>query len=98
LKKTFVLDTSVILYDPQCIYKFEDNVVVVPITVLEEMDRFKKDLTEIGRNARHFSRYLDEIRKFITSDYFFDTWCDEAPYGKIANRIQGYINSVQVSQ
>jgi PhoH-like ATPase len=38
-------------------------VVVVPITVLEEMDRFKKDLTEIGRNARHFSRYLDEIRK-----------------------------------
>jgi len=63
LKKTFVLDTSVILYDPQCIYKFEDNLVVVPITVLEEMDRFKKDLTEIGRNARHFSRYLDEIRK-----------------------------------
>lgn len=63
MKKTFVLDTSVILYDPQCIYKFEDNVVVVPITVLEEMDRFKKDLTEIGRNARHFSRYLDEIRK-----------------------------------
>ncbi|MFM8316073.1 MAG: PIN domain-containing protein, partial [Deltaproteobacteria bacterium] len=48
MKKTFVLDTSVILYDPQCIYKFEDNVVVVPITVLEEMDRFKKDLTEIG--------------------------------------------------
>lgn len=63
MKKTFVLDTSVILYDPQCIFKFDDNVVVVPITTLEEMDRFKKDLTEIGRNARHFSRYLDEIRK-----------------------------------
>jgi len=63
LKKTFVLDTSVILYDPQCIFKFEDNIVVIPITCLEEMDRFKKDLTETGRNARHFSRYLDEIRK-----------------------------------
>lgn len=63
MKKTFVLDTSVILFDPQCIFKFDDNIVVVPITTLEEMDRFKKDLTEIGRNARHFSRYLDEIRK-----------------------------------
>jgi PhoH-like ATPase len=63
LKKTFVLDTSVILYDPQCIYKFEDNNIIVSITVLEEMDRFKKDLTEIGRNARQFSRYLDEMRK-----------------------------------
>ena len=63
MKKTFVLDTSVILFDPQCIFKFEDNIVVVPITTLEEMDRFKKDLTEIGRNARHFARYLDEIRK-----------------------------------
>lgn len=63
MKKTFVLDTSVILYDPQCIFKFEDNILVVPITVLEEMDRFKKDLTEIGRNARQFSRYLDDCRK-----------------------------------
>ena len=63
MKKTFVLDTSVILFDPQCIFKFDDNIVVVPITTLEEMDRFKKDLTEIGRNARHFARYLDEIRK-----------------------------------
>jgi PhoH-like ATPase len=63
LKKIFVLDTSVILYDPQCIYRFEDNIVIVPITTLEEMDRFKKDLTEIGRNARQFSRYLDEVRK-----------------------------------
>jgi PhoH-like ATPase len=63
LKKTFVLDTSVILYDPQCIFRFDDNLVVVPITVLEEMDRFKKELTEIGRNARQFSRYLDQFRK-----------------------------------
>ena len=63
MKKTFVLDTSVILYDPQCIFRFDDNIVVVPITCLEEMDRFKKDLTEIGRNARQFSRYLDDVRK-----------------------------------
>lgn len=63
MKKTFVIDTSVILYDPQCIFRFDDNLVVIPITVLEEMDRFKKELTETGRNARQFSRYLDEARK-----------------------------------
>ncbi|MBI4405400.1 MAG: PhoH family protein [Deltaproteobacteria bacterium] len=63
MKKTFVLDTSVILYDPQCIYRFDDNIVVVPVTVLEEMDHFKKDLTETGRNARQFSRILDDFRK-----------------------------------
>ncbi|MEZ4751429.1 MAG: PhoH family protein [Bdellovibrionota bacterium] len=62
MSKIFVLDTSVILYDPQCLFKFADNTIVVPITVLEEMDRFKKDLTETGRNARHFSRFLDDLR------------------------------------
>ncbi len=63
MKKTFVLDTSVILFDPLCIFRFDDNIIVIPITVLEEMDRFKKDMTEIGRNARQFARYLDDARK-----------------------------------
>ncbi len=63
MKKIFVLDTSVILYDPQSIFSFEDNIVIIPITVIEEMDRFKKELTEIGRNARQFSRILDGFRK-----------------------------------
>ncbi len=63
MKKIFVLDTSVILYDPQCLFKFEDNQVVIPIIVIEEVDQFKKDLSETGRNARQFSRILDEIRK-----------------------------------
>ena len=49
-------------------------------------------------NILEVATYLDEIRKFITSEYFFNTWCDEAPYGKIANRIQDYINSLQISQ
>lgn len=61
--KIFVLDTSVILYDPQCLFRFQDNIVVVPITVLEEVDHFKSELSETGRNARQFSRYLDDVRK-----------------------------------
>jgi len=61
--KNFVLDTNVLLYDPQAIFKFEDNCLIIPITVIEEIDRFKKDMNETGRNARQFSRILDDLRK-----------------------------------
>ncbi len=62
MKKTFVLDTNVLLHDPQAIFKFDDNDVVIPMTVIEEVDRFKKDMNEIGRNARQISRILDDMR------------------------------------
>ena len=62
MKKTFVLDTNVLLHDPQAIFKFDDNDVVIPITVIEEVDRFKKDMSEVGRNARTISRILDDMR------------------------------------
>jgi PhoH-like ATPase len=60
--RTYVLDTNVLLYDPNAIEVFEDNELVIPITVIEEVDRFKKDLNETGRNARMISRRLDELR------------------------------------
>ena len=62
MSKTFVLDTNVLLHDPQAIYRFDDNNLVVPMTVIEEIDRFKKDLSETGRNARQFSRIIDGLR------------------------------------
>lgn len=62
MKKTFVLDTNVLLHDPRSIFSFDDNDVVIPIYVVEEVDTFKKDLSELGRNARQISRYLDELR------------------------------------
>ena len=61
--KNFVLDTNVLLYDPQAIFKFQDNCLIIPITVIEEIDRFKKDMNETGRNARQFSRIVDDLRK-----------------------------------
>lgn len=61
--KNFVLDTNVLLYDPQAIFKFADNCLIIPMTVIEELDRFKKDMNETGRNARQFSRILDGLRK-----------------------------------
>jgi PhoH-like ATPase len=52
MRKTFVLDTNVLLHDPQALLRFQDNQVVVPIEVVEEIDRFKRDPSEKGRNAR----------------------------------------------
>jgi len=63
LKKVFVLDTNILLSDPNSIFKFEDNDVVIPISVIEEIDHFKKDQSETGRNARQVSRILDKLRK-----------------------------------
>jgi PhoH-like ATPase len=62
MRKTFVLDTNVLLHDPDALRRFEDNLVVVPIEVVEEIDRFKRDPSEKGRNARAVSRLLDELR------------------------------------
>lgn len=63
MKKIFVLDTNVLLHDPSAIFRFEDNEVVLPMTVIEELDRFKKKPEVTGRNARQASRMLDELRQ-----------------------------------
>ncbi len=59
---TYVLDTNVLLHDPSSIFAFKENELVLPITVFEEIDRFKKDVNELGRNARSCSRILDQLR------------------------------------
>lgn len=62
MQKIYVLDTNVLLHDPRAIYKFEDNDVVIPIHVIEEIDQFKREMSEVGRNARTMTRILDELR------------------------------------
>src|SRR5688572_17152715 len=60
--KTYVLDTNVLLHDPQSIYKFEDNNLAIPVEVLEELDAIKgEQSTERGRNARRVHRILQEL-------------------------------------
>lgn len=61
VKKLFVLDTNVILHDSQCIFSFGDNDVIIPITVLEELDQFKKGHGDLNFQAREFSRTLDDL-------------------------------------
>ena len=61
-RKIYILDTNVLLHDPRALFRFQDNLVIVPITVIEEVDRFKKELSETGRNARQISRIMDQLR------------------------------------
>ena len=61
--KNYILDTTVLLHDPNAMFAFKENNVIIPIIVIEEIDRFKNDITETGRNAREVSRILDRLRK-----------------------------------
>lgn len=63
MTKKFVLDTNVILTDPQCIYKLGDNDIYIPLIVIEEVDKHKKGQEEKARNARAFTREIDELRQ-----------------------------------
>ena len=60
--KNYILDTNVLLHDPNSLLNFEDNNVLIPIEVIEEIDRFKRESTELGQNARTVSRMLDGFR------------------------------------
>ncbi len=62
MKKAFILDTNVLLFDPLAIHKLGANDVIIPIVVIEEIDRFKREMSENGRHARHFSRLVDQMR------------------------------------
>lgn len=62
MKKTYVLDTNVLLSDPNAIFAFQEHDLIVPMAVLEELDRHKSRPDEVGRNARQVSRTLDDMR------------------------------------
>jgi len=63
LEKIYVLDTNVLLQDPRALFAFQDNAVIIPAVVLEEVDGKKRLMDEIGRNARKVSRLLDGLRE-----------------------------------
>lgn len=61
-RKTFVIDTNVLLHDPESIGKFRGNDVIIPISVLEELDLLKRASNELGKNARHVLRFIDGLK------------------------------------
>src|SRR5438093_498418 len=62
-KKMYILDTNVLLHDPNAIFNFHEGIVGIPSTVLEELDTFKKEGTDRGRNCREVTRHLDALRE-----------------------------------
>ena len=60
-KKIFILDTNVILHDSTCIHNFDEHDIIIPITVLEELDQFKKGTQTVNFHAREFVRELDKL-------------------------------------
>ncbi|MHB8170150.1 MAG: PhoH family protein [Thermincolia bacterium] len=62
MKKIFVLDTNVLLHDPHAFFKFQDNDIVIPLVVIEEMDDQKRRQDEVGRNARRVAKMIDKLR------------------------------------
>ena len=84
-RKILVVDTSVLLYDKNCIFNFKGNDVYIPLIVLEELDKFKSREGILGENARHVNRLLDNIRKSYSlseghyieeKDVFVKVWND----------------------
>ena len=62
MTKTFILDTNVLLHDPKALFAFEDNEVILPLVVLDELDKTKSGIDEVARHARMVIRSLDELR------------------------------------
>ena len=84
-KKLFVLDTNVLLHDSSCIYQFHNHDIVIPITVIEELDKFKKGNDTLNYHAREFLRSLDEL----SGDKLFEEGVQIGPNsGKIMVKLQ----------
>ena len=73
MRKTFILDTSVLLYDASAIHSFPGNDVVLPLVVLEELDKFKERQGLVGQNARYVNRFLDEMRSIEVDEFGWRT-------------------------
>jgi len=63
MRKIYVLDTNILIHDPKAIFNFRDNDVIIPIHVVEEIDKLKKSPGQVGASARITSRYIDQIRE-----------------------------------
>lgn len=70
--RLFVLDTNVLMHDPSAIFRFQENDIFLPMVVLEELDAGKKGMSEVARNVRQISRFLDELMRDVTKEQIDD--------------------------
>jgi len=71
-KKLFVLDTNVLMHDPAALFHFQEHNIFIPMIVLEELDHAKKGFTEVSRNVRQVSRFIDDLLKDTNQDNIND--------------------------
>jgi PhoH-like ATPase len=88
--KTFVLDTNILLHNPNAMFMFADNDVIIPFDVLEELDKFKSSSDDLGRNSRQAIRHLDQLR---TQGNLHDGIRDSKTGGTVRVVIDGDINA-----
>ncbi len=94
-RKTFVIDTNVLVHDPAAIQKFKDNDVVIPLGVLEELEGLKRHGDEVGKNARDVIRYIDSLREHKSGDFKVGVTIPEGPKVRIhldtkSEKIEGF--------
>ena len=67
-KRLFVLDTNVLMHDPSALFHFMEHDIHLPMMVLEELDRSKKGMSEVARNVRQVSRFIDEMMAEVSKE------------------------------
>src|SRR3990167_5651129 len=82
-RKTFVIDTNVFIHDPTAIRNFQENDVVIPLAVLEELDSLKRYTDESGKNSREVIRYIDSLKAEKTGDLHTGVVIPEGPKVRI---------------
>ena len=94
-RKSFVIDTNVLVHDPHAIKKFKDNDIVIPLSVLEELDSLKRNSDEVGKNAREVLRYIDSLKAAEKGDFHTGVAIPEGPRIRVyldakADRAEGF--------
>lgn len=94
-RKTFVIDTNVLIHDPSAIKQFKENDVVIPLSVLEELDSLKRNVDEVGKNAREVLRYIDSLKEGLSGDFQSGIILSEGPKVRVyldarTERVNGF--------
>jgi PhoH-like ATPase len=70
--RLFVLDTNVLMHDPTALFRFKEHDIYLPMVVLEELDKGKKGMSEVARNVRQTSRFLDELMSNVPQTAIYE--------------------------
>ncbi len=94
-KKIFILDTNVLIHDPTALLRFNEHDIYLPIVVLEELDAAKVGMSEVARNVRQVSRFLDEVVEHANGDISGGVELPATTPGAQAGRLYFYSDAIR---